>query len=462
MASLEMGVATSQETVGALASAWRRLMGLPKSLMAKAVEVARKAVKLGQDDPRRATHSLKVGFALSLVSLIYYFQPLYDNFGGNAVWAIMTVVVVFEFYVGATLSKGLNRGLATLLAGALGVGACHLASLSGKTVEPILLSFFVFLQAAGTTFMRFFPRIKAKYDYGMLIFILTFALVSVSGFREDDILEFAHQRLSTIVIGGSACLIVSIIVCPVWAGEDLHRLIALNMEKLANFLEGFGDEYLRESEEDGDSNQDKSLVRGYKSVLGTKSNEESLAIFASWEPRHGQFRSRHPWKQYLKIGASIRQCAYRIEVLDGYQTTKFHAPQVQTRLKELCVEMSMEAARALKQLSSSLKTMTVPSSATPHLEKSRAAAKALESLLKTTFWEDVTDLLDVVHAATVSSLLIDIIDCTDKIADSVSELASLAGFRTAEKHLKQQEVVLTVTALENESLQVRPAPARVF
>ena len=47
---------------------------------------------------------------------------------------------------GATLGKGLNRGLATLLAGALGVGAHHLANLSGQIGEPILLGFFVFLQ----------------------------------------------------------------------------------------------------------------------------------------------------------------------------------------------------------------------------------------------------------------------------------------------------------------------------
>ena len=49
-------------------------------------------------------------------------------------------------FSGATLGKGLNRGLATLLAGALGVGAHHLANLSGQIGEPILLGFFVFLQ----------------------------------------------------------------------------------------------------------------------------------------------------------------------------------------------------------------------------------------------------------------------------------------------------------------------------
>ncbi|KAL3718398.1 hypothetical protein ACJRO7_003524 [Eucalyptus globulus] len=449
MESLEMGVAPSQERAGILACAWRWLMGLPRSLMAKVVELAKSVMKLGQDDPRRVTHSVKVGFALSLVSLIYYYQPLYNSFGVSAMWAVMTLVVVFEFYV----------ELATLVAGALGVGAHHLASLSGKTGEPIMLGFFVFLQATGSTFMRFFPRIKANYDYGMLIFILTFTRVSVSGLREDEILEFVHKRLSTVVIGGFACLITSVIVCPVWAGEDLHRLITRNMEKLANFLEGFGNEYLRES------NQSKSLSQRYKSVLGMKSNEESLANFASWEPRHGQFGFCHPWKQYLKIGDSIRQCAYKIEALDSYLTTKFQAPpQVQTRLKELCAEMSMEAARALKQLASSHKTMTVPSSATPHLEKSQTAATALKLLL------DTTELLDAVHATTVASLLLKIIDCTDEIAKSVNELASLASFKTAEKakkHVKCNEVVLAVSTLmvtvspENGTPPVRLNPAPV-
>lgn len=51
-------------------------------------------------------------------------------------------------------------------------------------------------------------------------------------------LELAHKRLSTIFIGGSACVIVTILVFPVWAGEDLHNLIASNIEKLGDFLEG--------------------------------------------------------------------------------------------------------------------------------------------------------------------------------------------------------------------------------
>lgn len=94
------------------------------------------------------------------------------------------------------------------------------------------------MAAVASTFIRFFPAVKARYDYGLLIFILTFCLVSISGFRTHEILELAHKRFSTIAIGASVCVIVSIFVCPVWAGEDLHQLVALNLEILGNFLEG--------------------------------------------------------------------------------------------------------------------------------------------------------------------------------------------------------------------------------
>lgn len=56
------------------------------------------------------------------------------------------ILIVFDIFLGATLGKGLNRTMATLMAGALGVGAHYLASLSGETGEPILIGFFVFVQ----------------------------------------------------------------------------------------------------------------------------------------------------------------------------------------------------------------------------------------------------------------------------------------------------------------------------
>jgi hypothetical protein len=73
---------------------------LPERLAARAFEIAVNTKKIAQDDPRRLTHSAKVGVALTLVSLVYYYQPIYVNFGVSAMWAVVTVVVVFEFSVG--------------------------------------------------------------------------------------------------------------------------------------------------------------------------------------------------------------------------------------------------------------------------------------------------------------------------------------------------------------------------
>ena len=92
--------------------------------------------------------------------------------------------------------------------------------------------------AASVTFIRFFPRMKARYDYGLLIFILTFCLISVSGYRDEEILEMAHKRASTILIGAFIAVFACVFICPVWAGDDLHNSVAKNIEKLGSFLEG--------------------------------------------------------------------------------------------------------------------------------------------------------------------------------------------------------------------------------
>ncbi|KAJ1440759.1 Aluminum-activated malate transporter [Sesbania bispinosa] len=418
---------TNQEKAGAFGKGWEQIKAMPKVVSNKVLAICRKSKEIAQDDPRKVIHSLKVGLAISLVSLFYYYQPLYENFGLSAMWAVMTVVVVFEYTVGATLGKGLNRTMATLVAGALGVGAHYLASLSGDTGEPILIGFFVFLQAAIASFIRFFPKVKTRYDYGMLIFILTFSLISVSGFRDDEVLEMAHKRLSTIFIGGSACVMISIFICPVWAGEEFHYSIAFKLETLGDFLEAFVREYFKTSKE-GDSKDNKSFLEGYKSILNSKSSEESLANFARWEPGHGKFKFRHPWDQYLKIGALSRQCAYRMEALNEHLNSNTQgSPEIHDTIQELCSEMSLESSKALKELGSSVRTMSRKSSIDTHIANSKAAVKRLKLLLQSNLWKE-TDLLSLIPPVTVASLLIDIVDCTDEIADSVNVLASLTDF----------------------------------
>lgn len=55
----------------------------------------------------------------------------------------------------------------------------------------------------------------------------------------------------------------------------------------------------------------------FKCVLNSKASEDSHANLARWEPAHGRFGFRHPWTQYLKVGASMRHCAYCVEALHG-------------------------------------------------------------------------------------------------------------------------------------------------
>ncbi|CAN7018161.1 hypothetical protein F2Q70_00027970 [Brassica cretica] len=399
--------------------------------MEKVRDLVREGKRVAKEDPRRVVHSFKVGLVLSLVSSFYYYQPLYDSFGVNAMWAVMTVVVVFEFSVGATLGKGLNRVAATLFAGALGIGAHHLASLSGSTGEPILLAIFVFIQAALSTFVRFFPRVKARYDYSLLIFILTFALISVSGFREEQVLVLTHKRISTVIIGGFSCVLISIFVCPVWAGQDLHSLLASNVEKLSFFLLEFGDKYC-ETVKDGDTKEvdkRKNDFDNYKSVLNSKSNEESLANFAKWEPGHGQFRFRHPWKQYLSIGGLIRQCAYRIDALNSYLNADIQVSiDIRKKLEEPLRRMSLESGKAMKEMSVSLTKMIKPSSSDLHVRNAQSACKSLTSLLHSGILKEV-ESQELISLLTAISLLIDIINLTENILESLHELASAARFK---------------------------------
>lgn len=68
--------------------------------------------------------------------------------------------------------------------------------------------------------------------------MLTFSLVSMSGYRVEKLFKFAQERVTTVAVGGSLCVIVSVVICPVWAGADLHSSIVKNLKLLADSLEG--------------------------------------------------------------------------------------------------------------------------------------------------------------------------------------------------------------------------------
>lgn len=119
-------------------------------------------------------------------------------------------------------------------------------------------------------------------------------------------------------------------------------------------------EYFKKKDLSTNENEDEEAngkLQGFKCVLNSKGTEESMvtslhrlsmggfitflfrssrlfafwllpllisqANLARWEPSHGSFNFRHPWKLYVKIGAAMRRCAYCLENLSiciNYET----------------------------------------------------------------------------------------------------------------------------------------------
>ncbi|KAK7261168.1 hypothetical protein RIF29_27473 [Crotalaria pallida] len=423
-----MAMPHAEYTTCCSCTTWQWLKALPEKSWCNLVKVPKMVKKFGRDHPRRVIHSFKVGLALVLISILHHFRPSFYAFGDNIMWAVLTVVVVLEFSVGATLGKGLNRILATWLAGALGVATHCIANLSGEKGEAVLTPIFVFLIAGTVTLMRFSPQLKVRYDYGLIIFILTFCLVSLSDEKENHkMLEIAHERILTIIIGSFIAVMVSICICPVWIGEDLHNQIAGNIEKLGDFFEGFGDEYINNSE-NREAMHDRPFLNRYKSALSSKSSEETMAVLARWEPPHGRFKFRHPWEQYLKIGNLTRLCAYKIEALSVYLLRSDQSPyELRSNIQESCTTISSECGKALKESSMIIRQMTKSSMPNQHVSNAKIAIESLKSILRTNPWEGA-DFLDIIAISAMTSLLIDVVNCIDKICEAVDELASLAKF----------------------------------
>lgn len=62
--------------------------------------VSRRAIKMGKSDPRKIVFSAKMGLALMLISLLIFLKEPFKQLSRYSVWAILTVVVVFEFSIG--------------------------------------------------------------------------------------------------------------------------------------------------------------------------------------------------------------------------------------------------------------------------------------------------------------------------------------------------------------------------
>ncbi|KAL1341811.1 hypothetical protein HN51_028357 [Arachis hypogaea] len=440
-----------------VACIWGAILGVGM----KVCKFMKKAWQMGLDDPRKFIHGLKVGVALSAVSFFYYMKPLYEGVGGNSMWAVMTVVVVFEYTAGATICKVINRICGTSLAGFLAIGVHWLANKAGEQWGPMIAGVSLFLFASAITFSRFIPSIKARFDYGCLIFILTFSLVAVSGYRVEKLLDLAEQRVSTVIIGTCLCIIVSMTICPIWAGQELHLLVTKNLDKLANSLQGNVDEYFNNNQQEGASDEEcrKKLI-GYKCVLNSKATEETMANLARWEPAHGRFNFRHPWKQYVKVGASMRTCASCLDALIACINSHNQAPDhIKNKISGISVKLGSKCANVIKEVATTMRNMTKSSKVDVLIMEMNDAAQELRDLLNnshsnnlliipqkpstTTNEEDeeivgsvvelnmmmIPAVMEIIQVVTVASLLIETVSRVEDIVKAVDELSNLAKFK---------------------------------
>ncbi|XP_064961904.1 aluminum-activated malate transporter 12-like isoform X1 [Musa acuminata AAA Group] len=357
-----------------------KMVRLPVKLWLSALEV-------GREDPRRLIHALKVGVALTLVSLLYLLEPLFEGVGRNAMWAVMTVVVVLEFTAGATLCKGVNRGIGTLCAASLAFVIEFMAEKSGRACRGVFIGVSVFLVGFFATYLRFVPYIKRNYDYGVVIFLLTFNLITVSSYRVQNVLRLTRDRLTTIAIGCGICLFMSLLVLPKWSGEDLHNSTVYKLEMLARSIEACVNEYFRDqTQDDGKSSKDQ-IYKGCRAVLDSKSSDESLvsggflqvliymlmwfclwikceddddehsqALFGSWEPRHSRHCYSFPWQQYVKLGAVLRHFGYTAVALHGCLESEIQTPlSVRLLFRDPCSRVAGEVCKVFDELARSIR-----------------------------------------------------------------------------------------------------------
>lgn len=156
---------------------------------------------------QRILHALKVGLGVLLASQLVLIEAIDDAFGGNGVWAVITVVVVTLQTPGETTQKIINRTTGTVIGAAL---ALMVGTLAGKLSQVLYPAGHIMLTAAnfvGAATGAFLATRGGTWSYAFLLGTITYVFITLSVFVDG--VSVAFSRAFMIAVGGIIGFLVS-------------------------------------------------------------------------------------------------------------------------------------------------------------------------------------------------------------------------------------------------------------
>nr|XP_008361731.2 aluminum-activated malate transporter 4 isoform X2 [Malus domestica] len=253
-----------------------------------------KLYQMGHSDPRKAIFAIKMGLTLALVSLLIFFKVPLKDVSQYSIWAILTVVVVFEFSVGATLNKGFNRALGTLSAGGLSLGIAELSVLAGDLQEVIIvISVFIAGEDLHKLVVKNFRGVAA----------------SLEGVVNQYLQCVEYERIPSKILTYQA------------SDDPLYS--------------GYRSAVQSSSEEE--------------TLLGFAVWEPPHGPYKSFN---------YPWVHYVKVAGSLRHCAFMVMAMHGCILSEIQAPAEKRQVFAMELQrVGVECAKILRELGSKVEKM---------------------------------------------------------------------------------------------------------
>ncbi|KAL2631407.1 hypothetical protein R1flu_016093 [Riccia fluitans] len=311
--------------------------------------------------------SLKSGFAAGLASIICVveFPPPYNELSSIAIWAVVTIDILYEGNIGLSLSKGVNRVAGTLGAGAVAVFLTQLGPDVPASIYPYYTVFWVFLGGFIFRFLKGIPPLKDQWGYAFTVATIAFHILLLSSYLQPEKVTLPILRFSMILLGFFLASIINLAVRPVYAGDSLHKLVAKNFDTAADILQRCVTEYANYTILDhvpdilsGRSIDDK-IHQSYHEIVMSDSDIDKLLGAVTWEPCHGAFFTGYPWHLYDDITDYLRYTLYDVIALDSCLRASIQAPKdLRDLFSQEMMLIASECSKVLQMLGESIRTMT--------------------------------------------------------------------------------------------------------